>query len=36
MRNIINIRAFRVGGIRFLRIGAFQFSFCTTRKPFHA
>ena len=24
----------RVGGITFLRIGQFQFSYCKTRKPF--
>ena len=34
MAHVLNIRAFRVGGIRFLRIGCFQLSFCQTRKPF--
>lgn len=31
---IFNIRAFRVGGLRFLRIGRLQLSFCICRKPF--
>ena len=31
-----NIRVQRVGGITFLRIGQFGFSFYRTRKPFHA
>jgi hypothetical protein len=31
MSNIIHIRAFRVGGLRFLKIGRLQFSFCICR-----
>lgn len=30
---VLNFRAFKVGGLRFVRIGEFQFSFCRTRKP---
>lgn len=30
---VLNIRAFKVGGLRFLRVGEFQLSFCRTRKP---
>lgn len=32
---MFNIRYRRVGGIKFLRVGVFQLSFCRTRKPFH-
>ena len=30
------MRVFKVGGIRFLRIGRVQFSFCVCRKRFTA
>lgn len=29
----INFRAFKVGGLRFVRLGQFQVSFCRTHKP---
>jgi len=32
--NIFNIRLRRVGGIRFLRIGRLQLTFCVCRRPF--
>lgn len=32
MNRIFNITLRKVGGIRFLRIGRFQFSFCICRK----
>jgi hypothetical protein len=35
MRHVFNVRTFKVGGIRFLRLGQFQLSFCRTRKPFN-
>jgi hypothetical protein len=31
---MINFRTFRVGGLRFVRIGRLSISFCLTRKPF--
>ncbi len=31
MSTLIHFRAFRVGGIRFLRIGRIQLTFCITR-----
>ena len=31
MNRFIHIRAFRVGGLNFLRLGRLQFSFCVCR-----
>lgn len=31
----INFRTFRVGGLRFVRLGMFQMCFCITRRPFN-
>ncbi len=36
MGSIFNFRAFKVGGLTFVRLGIFSMSFCITRKPFHA
>lgn len=33
MSNIFNFSNRKVGGIRFLRLGRLQLSFCVTRKP---
>lgn len=32
MERVFNVRARKVGGIWFLRIGILQFSFCRTRR----
>lgn len=36
MPRAVNFRAFKVGGLTFVRLGMFSMSFCVTRKPFHA
>ena len=33
MQPIFNVRAFRVGGLRFVRVGQLQLSFCIVRRP---
>jgi hypothetical protein len=33
MRNIFGIRAFRVGGLHFLKVGRLTFMVCRSRKP---